>query len=294
MLNAPAIRERAAALKEHSSPCILCAHQCAAYRDRGDRGKCGIGQELLLASSGLHYGEESVLVGRGGSGTLFFSGCNLACVYCQNHDISQQPYGKRLSEQQLAHNMLDLQARGAENINLVTPSHQIAPIVSSLALARTQGLSLPIVYNCGGYESLETLQLLEGVVDIYMPDVKYFDNTKAQKYSGAGRYREVIQAALREMQRQVGDLQLDNRGTAQRGLLIRHLVLPHNLADSSEVLHFIANHISSAAWINVMDQYRPCYQARAYPDLKRHVLLSEVDRVREQARKLGLTRGLEG
>jgi putative pyruvate formate lyase activating enzyme len=230
-----------------------------------------------------------VLVGRGGSGTIFFTGCNLHCVFCQNYEISQLGQGREITAEELAAWMLHLQEIGCENINLVTPTHQAPQIVAALALAREGGLRLPIVWNCGGYESVEALQLLSGIVDIYMPDFKYGDSQVAARYSDAPGYFEAAQGALREMHRQVGDLEVVD-GVARRGLLVRHLVLPGGLAGTEEVLRFIAEEISRGTFVNIMAQYYPTYRAWEFPELSRRITREEYRKALELARRLGLIR----
>ncbi|HUI71425.1 MAG TPA: radical SAM protein, partial [Spirochaetia bacterium] len=232
------------------------------------------------------------LVGRGGSGTIFFSSCNLACVFCQNYEISQDRRGDEVSPGELARIMLHLQHLGCHNINLVTPTHVIHTVVRALSIAVASGLAIPLVYNCGGYESVETLKLLDGIVDIYMPDIKYGDDNEALRYSGVPDYWERVQEAVIEMHRQVGDLRLDSRGIAARGLLIRHLVMPGGLAGTGRVLELIASRISPNSYVNVMAQYRPCFKARRIPELARPVTRGEYLECVAYARRLGLTRAL--
>ena len=270
-----------------ANPCVLCPNRCLVNRENGETGLCRTGNTPMISSVSLHFGEEKILVGKGGSGTIFFTGCNLKCLYCQNYEISHEMNGKSITVEELAKHMLHLQNLGAENINLVTPSHQIHTIVHALFIARDMGLSLPIVYNCGGYESVETLQLLEGLIDIYMPDIKYGDNQEAKNYSGVNNYIEVMAIALKEMQRQVGILELDKKGVAVRGLLIRHLVLPGGLegiSDSKKVLDFIKNEISPESYVNIMGQYRPSYRAYEYPaTIGKRLLYSDYAEVQEYA-----------
>ncbi len=231
-----------------------------------------------------------MLVGGGGSGTIFFTCCNLKCVFCQNYDISQLDYGHPVSQVELVRIMLTLQDRGAENINLVTPTHQAAQIFESVKESRQQGLRLPIVYNCGGYENPEFLKQLDGLVQIYMPDFKYGNNEAGQKYSGIGEYTTYCRESLLEMHRQVGDLQMDGRGVATRGLLVRHLVLPGRIAGSEKVIDFIAAKVSRDTYLNIMDQYHPAFHASEYKELKRRVFRQEVEEVVQYARQRGLTR----
>jgi len=278
-------------LDELLSPCRLCPHHCMVDRRWGERGRCGVGAGAKVASFGPHFGEEPPLVGRRGSGTVFFSGCNLSCVFCQNYTISQLGEGQQVSTEHLAEIFLGLARRGCHNINLVTPTHQAPVIVSALALARQAGLELPIVWNCGGYESPEVLRLLDGIVDIYMPDAKYGDDAAAARYSGAPEYATNLEAVLCEMHRQVGDLVIEE-GIAQRGMLIRHLVLPSGIAASARVFTMIASHLGRNTYLNVMQQYRPCYRADEYPELACRLSPSEYAEAVRSARELGLHRGL--
>ena len=270
-----------------TAPCTLCPRRCAAQRSDGQTGFCGIGDEPVVSSIGPHFGEESVLVGSGGSGTIFFAGCNLGCVFCQNFDISHHRHGRPISIEQLAQSMLELQRHGCSNINFVTPTHVIAPILAALELARGQGLTLPTVYNTGGYDSVETLKLLDGFIDIYMPDMKYSDPRVAEEFSAAPDYPKVNREAVREMHRQVGDLRTE-RDLAARGLLIRHLILPENMAGSFETIDFLAEQVSRRTTINVMDQYRPCYEASGHPAINRRPTLEEIQSVRRYAIRKGL------
>jgi putative pyruvate formate lyase activating enzyme len=263
-------------------PCVLCPRKCKVNRHKGEIGFCGIGKMPMVSSVGPHFGEESVLVGQGGSGTIFFAGCNLGCVFCQNFDISHQRSGQEVTIEQLAESMLELQSIGCSNINFVTPTHVVPAIAAALELAGKSGLTLPTVYNSGGYDSVETLTMLDGFMDIYMPDMKYSDSAVAQELSGAADYPQVNREAVKEMHRQVGDLKIE-KGLAVRGLLVRHLVLPDNLAGSFEIIDFLAEEISPKTAINVMDQYRPCYQAHLHPRINRRPTLGEIESVRDYA-----------
>jgi putative pyruvate formate lyase activating enzyme len=225
-----------------------------------------------------------------GSGTIFFTRCNLRCQYCQNHDISQSDAGSKARPQELAEMMLDLQRRGCHNINFVSPSHVVPQIMAGVLVAAQAGLQIPLVYNTGGYDSLAMLELLDGVVDIYMPDMKYADARIARRYSKIRDYPQVNQAAVKEMHRQVGDLQLDERGIATRGLLVRHLILPANLAGTDEIVRFLAEQISTDTYLNLMDQYRPAYRAHNYPDLNRRISQEEYQAAVSMARAAGLNR----
>jgi putative pyruvate formate lyase activating enzyme len=263
-------------------PCVLCPRKCKVNRHKGKIGFCGIGEMPVVSSAGPHFGEESVLVGYGGSGTIFFAGCNLGCVFCQNYDISHYRSGQEVTIEELAESMLRLQDIGCSNINFVTPTHVAPAIAAAMELARKKGLTLPTVYNSGGYDSVETLKLLDGFMDIYMPDMKYSDSAVAKELSNAADYPQVNFAAIKEMHRQVGDLQLE-KGLATRGLLVRHLVLPENLAGSFEIIDFLAEQISSKTAINVMDQYRPCYKAHLHPRINRRPTAKEIESVRRYA-----------
>lgn len=268
-------------------PCTLCPRRCKVNRNKGETGFCGIGDMPVVSSVGPHFGEESVLVGTGGSGTIFFAGCNLGCVFCQNYDISHHQHGHQVTIEQLAQSMLELQYYGCCNINFVTPTHVAPVIVAALELARKEGLTLPTVYNTGGYDSVETLKLLEGFMDIYMPDMKYADAKVAEELSAARDYPQVNRDAVKEMYSQVGDLKI-SKGVATRGLLIRHLVLPENLAGSIEIIDFLAEQISPKTTINVMNQYRPCYKASAHPAINRRPTSEEIQTVRRYAIQKGL------
>jgi putative pyruvate formate lyase activating enzyme len=269
--------------------CDICAHGCGVNRRESAKGAvCRTGERAVVSSYAPHFGEEAPLVGRGGSGTVFFSWCNLKCQYCQNYQISQLGHGQKVEPEDLAAMMLRLQQMGCHNINFVSPSHVVPQILAGLLIAVQAGLRLPLVYNTGGYDSLETLKLLDGVIDIYMPDMKYADAAVARRYSKAKDYPAANQAAVREMHRQVGDLTLDERGVARRGLLVRHLVLPDGLAGSDEIFRFLAEEISPQTYLNVMDQYRPCYRADGLAPLNRRVTRQEYNEAVQMARDAGL------
>ena len=245
---------------------------------------------MVISSYGPHFGEEAPLVGRHGSGTIFFTYCNLQCVFCQNYTISQLGEGRAVGREELAGMMLSLQAKGCHNINLVSPTHVVPYILDALELAVGMGLRLPLVYNSGGYDSVETLKLLDGIVDIYMPDMKYSDEKTAEQLSGIKDYPRVNKAAVREMHRQVGDLQIDEQGVAQRGLLVRHLVLPNRLAGTREVVNFLARKVSTNTYLNIMAQYHPCYKAFDIPQLSRPVDKQEFSEAIGLAHRQGLDR----
>ncbi len=282
---------RAAGLRELMRKCTLCPHNCEARRLDGRYGVCRSTADAVITSAGPHYGEEAPLTGSRGSGTIFFTSCNLKCTFCQNYDISQMRLGRRVSTLELAEIMLRLQQGGCHNINLVTPTHMVPQFVEALIHSVKRGLSLPIVYNCGGYESVSLLKLLEDIVDIYMPDIKYSDNEVARKFSGAPGYWDIVRSAVKEMHRQVGNLVVDAKGIAERGLLIRHLVLPNGLSGSSAVLDFISREVSASTYVNIMDQYRPAYRALRYNELSRTIKQSEYREVLEYAMQVGLHRG---
>lgn len=287
------LMKRAQAAREILTSCRLCPHLCCVNRREGELGVCWGGAAAKISSVGPHYGEERPLVGRGGSGTIFFAHCNLLCVFCQNYDISHWAQGTEVGTGELANYMVYLQSIGCHNINFVTPTHYAAQIMEALPLAVEAGLRLPLVYNCGGYEALETLALLDGIIDIYMPDFKFWDPVAAREYTRADDYPRRAKEGLKEMHRQVGDLVLDERGIAPKGLLIRHLVMPQNKAGTYEVLKFIAEEISPHSYVNVMRQYRPAYKSREYPPLARRITEEEYAQALETAEKFGLIRGLE-
>jgi len=287
------LNERSEALHQLFEECRICPNECMTKRSEGETGECHSTDEVLISSLGPHYGEEPPLVGTHGSGTIFLTNCNLSCEFCQNYDISHLGRGEPVTMTDLARVMLQLQQRGCHNINFVTPTHFTPQIVEALILAVEKGLELPIVYNSGGYESVETLKLLEDIVDVYMPDIKYSVDENALKYSGIKNYWAIVTSALKEMHRQVGDLKISKRGIAQRGLLIRHLVLPNNITGSKKVIDFVANEISTESYLNIMDQYRPAYNAFKYEKLNRRITPSEYKEVADYAFNKGLRRGFE-
>lgn len=270
--------------------CCLCPRHCGVNRLAGESGKCHITSQAVVSSYGPHFGEEAPLVGRHGSGTIFFTYCNLRCVFCQNYTISQWGEGSPVTKEKLAGMMLSLQAKGCHNINLVSPTHVVPYILEALELAVERGLYLPLVYNTGGYDSVATLKLLDGIVDIYMPDMKYSDEGTAERFSGIKDYPQVNREAVREMHRQVGDFQMDEHGVAQRGLLVRHLVLPNRLSGTEEVVRFLAREMSTNTYLNIMAQYHPCYQAFDIPQLARPVNKPELSEAIDLAHQQGLHR----
>ena len=283
------LARRAEAAWARLEACDLCARGCGANRLVSAEGAgCHTADRALVSSYGPHFGEEDPLVGRGGSGTIFFSWCNLACRFCQNAEISQVGEGRPVDPPELAEMMLGLQRQGCHNINFVSPSHVVPQILAALPLAARDGLRVPLVYNTGGYDALETLALLDRVIDIYMPDMKYADADVGRRLSGVRNYPAVNRAAVKEMHRQVGDLVMDERGVARRGLLVRHLVLPEGLAGTAEVVRFLAEEVSRDTYVNVMAQYRPHYRAYDLPPMDRPVTAEEYDAAVRLAREAGL------
>ena len=271
--------------------CDLCPRRCGVDRREGSAlGACNTGELARVGSYHAHLGEEAPLVGRGGSGTIFFSWCNLKCAYCQNYELSQLGQGREVEPEELAVMMLELQERGCHNINLVSPSHVVPQILASVLIAAQAGLRLPLVYNTGGYDALPTLRLLEEVVDIYMPDVKYADSAVGQRLSRVADYPAINHAAVAEMHRQVGDLTVDERGVATRGLLVRHLVLPGGLAGTARTVQWLAREISPNTYLNIMAQYHPCYLAEDIPGLDRRITTAEYLEAVRLAREAGLQR----
>jgi len=284
------LESRARQLGQMASPCTLCPRECGSARKDGEKGYCRTGYSPLVSSVHPHHGEERPLSGIRGSGTIFLTNCNLGCTFCQNYDISHQGQGKSVSIRGLALAMLSLQHAGCHNINFVTPSHQIHAIVEAVAIAAADELRLPLVYNTGGYDSIETIRLLDGIFDIYMPDLKFTDPSTAATLAEADDYPEVIREAVREMHRQVGELVTDEKGVARRGLLVRHLVLPGGLAGSDEAFRFLAEEISTNTYLNVMAQYRPCHEAIGQPVIGDRLQQSDYLYALELARKWGLKR----
>jgi putative pyruvate formate lyase activating enzyme len=284
------LAERVEAARALLKNCRLCPRHCGINRLADEMGKCHTGKLAVVSSYGPHFGEEAPLVGKHGSGTIFFTNCNLKCLFCQNYSISQLGDGTEVTGEELAGMMLALQSRGCHNINLVSPTHVVPQILQGLEIAINLGLRLPLVYNSGGYDSVETLEILDGIIDIYMPDTKYSDEKIAEELSGINNYPAINQAALMEMHRQVGDLQIDEDGIAIRGLLIRHLVLPHGLAGTKEIMKFIAEDLSLNSYVNVMAQYHPCHKAFQIPQLARPLSKQEFLEAIELAERAGLNR----
>ena len=284
------LKKRAEAAWEILSNCRLCPRACKVNRLHGETGFCHTGPEARVSSWGPHFGEEAPLVGRGGSGTLFFAYCNLGCLFCQNYELSHSGEGREAGPEFLAEKMVQLQQIGCHNLNWVTPTHVMPMLLKALLIAVPKGLSLPIVYNCGGYESKETLLLLDQIVDIYMPDFKFWDEKIAGEMTQAPDYPGRAREALKEMVRQVGDLAINAQGLAWKGILLRHLVMPRELAGTREIMEFIAREISPETYVNIMDQYRPCGEALRHPLINRGLLPEEYRQALAWAEKAGLKR----
>lgn len=270
--------------------CRVCPRKCGVNRLKDERGVCGMGTDLVISSYGPHFGEEPELVGRGGSGTIFLTGCNLGCLFCQNYTISHLKDGEAISKEKFVDIMFSLENMGCHNINFVTPTHFGPQILEEIIAAKNKGLRVPIVYNCGGYESLEMLKLFDGLIEIYMPDFKYSDAKVAKELANAPDYPEVCKAAIKEMHRQAGDLVVEG-GIAVRGLLVRHLVMPYDMAGTDEIMRFLAEEISKGTHVNIMDQYYPAYRARIHSKLNRRITTDEYEKAVAIAHSYGLHRG---
>ncbi|MFT4957773.1 MAG: putative pyruvate formate lyase activating enzyme, partial [Halobacteriales archaeon] len=284
---------RAAALRDRYADCDLCGWECGVDRTAGETGACDLEDVALVAAAHPHHGEEPVLRGTGGSGTIFLANCNLSCVFCQNHEISQGGRGQPTTPAEIAEMALDLQARGCHNVNVVSPTHVSPHLAEAIAIAADRGLQIPIVWNCGGYERPEVIDLVEGFVDVYMPDVKWADDEAAAQYSTAPNYWSRASAALKRMHEQVGDLRTDDDGVAIEGLVVRHLVMPNYVENSKRILEFVANEISRGTYLNVMAQYRPAHQVPGndtYAAIDRRVSRDEYREVVEYGRELNLSR----
>jgi putative pyruvate formate lyase activating enzyme len=284
------LQERIEAALSILEDCHLCPRHCEVNRLEGELGVCRTGRQAVVSSYSPHFGEEDPLVGREGSGTIFMTHCNLGCAFCQNYEISHLSEGVKVSSSDLAQMMLTLQRRGCHNINFVTPTHMVPQILEALQEAIEGGLKVPLVYNCGGYEEVDTLRLLDGIFDIYMPDFKFWDPEVAARFCSAPDYVEKACAAVKEMHQQVGDLTLDEERIAQRGLLIRHLVMPEGLAGTREVMRFLANEVSKDTYVNVMSQYRPCGEAHNFPELRRPITAGEFRDAVSMAKEEGIHR----
>ena len=284
------LAEKIKTANELLKSCTLCPRKCEVDRLSGETGICKTGDKAYISSFNAHFGEEAPLVGINGSGTIFFTHCNLLCIFCQNYDISHLGHGEEMTNEQMAGIMLHLQNAGCHNINFVTPSHVVPQILSAVEIAVKNGLSVPLVYNTGGYDRVETLKLLEGVFDIYMPDFKFWDSEVAETMCKAGDYPEVARNALVEMHRQVGDLVTDESGIARRGLLLRHLVLPSGLAGTREIMRFIASKISKNTYVNIMPQYRPCGRAGEVKELSVYLSKKDFQVALQEAMEEGIER----
>lgn len=270
------------------SACTLCPRSCKVNREKGEIGYCKMPAAVYAARAALHMWEEPCISGKGGSGTVFFSGCNLRCVFCQNHDIALGDVGKEISVTRLSEIYLELQEKGAHNINLVTPTHYVPQIIESLRLAKSNGLHLPIVYNCGGYENVQTLKQMQGLIDIYLPDSKYFSSELAARYSFAPDYPQVNLEALQEMYRQVGPCHFDTDGMLQKGMIIRHLILPGQTADSKKVIRRLYETFGDNVYLSIMNQYTPLAHVSSIPELNRRVSTEEYERILTFCKRLGI------
>ncbi len=288
--NLQLLRERAQELEALLESCVLCPRACGVNRLRGEIGYCKAPAELVVSSIGPHFGEEPPLVGWRGSGTIFLTHCNLRCVFCQNYQISHLGHGDEVDVEGMGGFMLWLQERGCHNINLVTPTHYVPQILSALYLAAQKGLRLPVVYNCGGYESLSVIRKLKGLIDIYMPDIKFFDPDASSRYLHAPDYPDIVREVVREMHSQVGELVIEE-GLAVRGILVRHLVMPGWTKDSKAIMDFLAKEISKDTYVNIMFQYRPLHQAYRFPEIHRRPTRQEYEEVCRYAMAQGLRRG---
>lgn len=284
------LKERSKTAAEMLKTCNLCPHLCGINRAQGEKGFCRAGEFVIVDSVCPHFGEEDVLVGKRGSGTIFFGFCNLKCVFCQNYELSQQGQGYEVTVEELAKAMLQLQDIGCHNINFVSPTHFAAQIIQAVEIAADKGLKLPLVYNSGGFDSMETLELLDGIIDIYMPDIKFIDEDPAVKYLRVKGYPEAVKKSIEEMHRQVGDLKINNKGLAYRGLLVRHLVMPGGLAGTEEIMRFLAEEISKHTYVNILRQYHPSHLAGQFPELNRRITRQEFAQAVQLARDAGLDR----
>lgn len=284
------LRDKVVRAWKRLEKCDLCPRDCGVNRVQGETGFCGTADKAAVDSAAPHFGEEDCLVGHNGSGTIFLSSCNLKCVFCQNYEISHAMEGEAADTPALGKLMLGIQSIGCHNVNTVTPSHVVPQILAAVEWAADKGLCIPWVFNCGGYESVETLELLDGVVDIYMPDLKFADPSVSKRLLHAEDYPETARAAIKEMHRQVGDLEINEHGIAVRGLLVRHLVMPNGLAGTRENMRFLAQEISPDTYVNIMDQYRPCGTASDHPEIGRAITRKEYADAVEMAREEGITR----
>ncbi len=270
--------------------CSICPWECGVNRLAGELGVCNTGERLVIWDYMPHFGEEAPLVGTNGSGAIFITYCNLKCVFCQTYDISHLGEGAEVSLERFAEIMISLQQNGCHNINFITPSHVVPQILAALPLAIENGLRIPLIYNTGGYDSMDALELLDGIFDIYMPDFKFWDPEIAERFLGVKDYPEVARMAIRQMHRQVGNLNLDNQSVAQKGLIVRHLIVPGGLAGTKEIVRFLAKEISPNTYVNIMGHYRPCGEADRYPELNRGITRGEYENALDIAKNGGITR----
>lgn len=289
LLESGEFKKKVDTLKYSLSNCKLCPHECNVNRMVGERGRCRTIDKPIVASYQRHFGEEKELTGFNGSGTIFFANCNLSCVFCQNYEISSFGRGKEVTSDILSDIMIRLQKQGCHNINLVSPSHIVPQILEGIYIAAQKGLNIPIVYNTNGYDSLSVLKILEGVIDIYMPDIKFADDSIGFKYTGVKNYFSVVSKTVREMYRQVGNLRTDSRNIAYKGLLIRHLIMPENLAGTDKIMKFIGETISKKAYVHIMNQYNPSFKAYEFREISRRINASEYKRAIMDARLAGLS-----
>ena len=276
---------------EYLEKCEICPHRCKINRIDGKIGRCKSTDKIKVALVSVHNYEEPCISGENGSGTVFFSNCNLNCVFCQNYEISQQGLGKEITIQQLADIFINQQNKGVENINLVTPTSYVIQIIEAIKIARSKGLKIPIVYNTNGYENIETIKMLDGYIDIYLPDLKYIDNDIGKKYSKIDNYFEIASKAIKEMYNQVGKYKFDNRGIMQRGIIIRHLILPNNIESSKKVLKWIEQNMPQDIYVSIMAQYFPTYKAKEICELNRKLTISEYEEVENYLYSLNLENG---
>lgn len=292
-LSEDVFEQRVTDLRERYANCDLCAYECYVDRTAGQEGTCQVDDTAHVSSYFPHFGEEDCLRGHNGSGTIFLANCNMKCVFCQNFETSHEAKGEPVTATDIAEMALELQARGCHNVNLVSPTHHSPHLVEAVKIARDRGLDLPIVWNCGGYERAEVLSELDGIVDIYMPDVKWSDDQAAAVYSKAPNYWSNIKASLQEMHRQVGDLRIDDTGLATGGLLVRHLVMPNHVENAKRVMEYIAEELSTESFVDILAQYQPYYKAKSeefYDDISRPITVEEYTEVVEHARDVGLER----
>jgi putative pyruvate formate lyase activating enzyme len=290
LLETGELKQRSETAAKMLKACKLCPHLCGINRSQGEKGICRAGEYVVVDSITPHFGEEEVLVGDHGSGTIFFGYCNLKCVFCQNYQLSAKGQGHEITVEELAKAMLRLQELGCHNINFVSPTHFAAQIIQGVEIAAEKGLHLPLVYNTGGFDTIETLKILEGIIDIYMPDIKFIEEEVALKYLRVKGYPQAVKDSIKEMHRQVGDLKIDNNGLAYRGLLVRHLVMPDGLAGSREIMRFLADEISPHTFVNIMGQYRPSHLTDKYPEINRRITRQEFAQAVNAAKEAGLNR----